>query len=205
MSFKELDFLSPKISLYYNGSLYHSSLISVLLSYISLIIIVFYSICYSLDLIQRKNPDVYYLNRYVEDAGEFPLNSSSLFHFISMGNITFNFHGFDFRSFRIIGLNEYHENLDNNNIKKVDHWLYGLCDENASKGINDLIGVEGYKECACIKKYYNSLKKEYYDVTDINFKWPMLSHGTFNSNRNIYHIIIDKCNQETLNLLFNKK
>ena len=25
------------------------------------------------------------------------------------------------------------------------------------------------------------LKKEYYDVNDINFKWPKLSHGSYNS------------------------
>ena len=205
MLFKELDFLSPKISLYYNGSLSHSSLFSINLSIISSIIIITFSIYFSLDLIERKNPDFYYLNRYVEDAGEFPLNSSSLFHFISLGNNTHNFNGFDFRSFRIIGFNDHNKNTDNNSIKKIDHWIYGLCDENVSEGINNLIEFEGYKKCACIKKYYNSLKKEYVDVNDINFKWPMISHGTFNSNGKSYHIIIDKCNQETLNLLFDKK
>ena len=205
MLFKELDFLSPKISLYYNGSLSHSSLFSINLSIISSIIIITFSIYFSLDLFQRKNPEFYYLNRYVEDAGEFPLNSSSLFHFISLGNNTHNFNGFDFRSFRIIGFNDHHENTDNNSIKKIDHWIYGLCDENVSEGINNLIEFEGYKKCACIKKYYNSLKKEYVDVNDINFKWPMISHGTFDSNGKSYHIIIDKCNQETLNLLFDKK
>ena len=170
MFFKDLDFLSPKISIYYNGSLSHSSLFSIILSIISSIIIITFSIYFSLDLIQRKNPDFYYLNRYIEDAGEFPLNSSSFFHFISLGNITFNFHGFDFRSFRIMGFNDHHENMDNNNIKQIDHWIYGVCDENDSKGINDLIKFEEYKKCACIKKYYNSLKKEYYDAKNINFK-----------------------------------
>ena len=204
MFFKELDFLSPKISLYYKGSLSHSSLFSIFLSIISSIIILTFSIYFSLDLIQRKNPDFYYLNRYVEDAGEFPLNSSSLFHFISMGSIAYHIRGFDFKSFRIIGISDHYENMDNNNIKKVDHWIYGLCDENDSKGINDLIEVEDYKESACIKKYYNSLKKEYYNVNDINFKWPLLSHGNFNINSKSYQIVIDKCNQETLELIFGK-
>ena len=205
MFIKEFDFLSPKISLYYKGSLSHSSSFSAILSIISFIIIATFSIYFSLDLIQRKNPDFYYLNRYVEDAGEFPLNSSSLFHFISLGNSTHNLIGFDFRSFRIIGFNDSHENMDNNSIKKIDHWIYGLCDVNDSKEINDLIEFEGYKKCACIKKYYNSLKKEYYDVNDINFKWPILSHGNFNSEGKFYNTIIDKCNQETLDLIFDKK
>ena len=205
MFFKEFDFLSPKISLYYKGSLSHSSLFSVILSIISSIIIITFSIYFSLDLIERKNPDFYYLNRYVEDAGEFPLNSSSLFHFISMGSTAQHIRGVDFRSFRIIGFSDYHENMDNNNIKQIDHWIYGLCNENDSKGINDIIEVEEYKECACIKKYYNSLKKEYYDANSIYFKWPMLSHGNFNINVKSYQIIIDKCNQETLELIFGKK
>jgi len=205
MFFKEFDYLSPKISLYYKGSLSHSSTFSIILSIISFIIIATFSIYFSLDLIQRKNPDFYYLNRYVEDAGKFPLNSSSLFHFISLGNYTHNLIGFDFRSFRIIGFNEHHENTDNNIIKQFEHWLYGLCDEDDSKGINDLIEFGGYKKSACIKKYYNPLKKEYYDVNDINFKWPILSHGSLNSEGKYYNIIIDKCNQETLDLLFDKK
>ena len=205
MFIKEFDFLSPKISLYYKGSLSHSSSFSIILSITSFIIITTFSIYFSLDLIQRKNPDFYYLNRYVEDAGEFPFNSSSLFHFISLGNTAHNLIGFDFRSFRIIGFNDHHENMDNNSIKKIDHWLYGLCDEEDSKEINDLIKFEGYKKSACIKKYYNPLKKEYYDINDINFKWPMLSHGSFNSEEKIYNIKIDKCTQETLDLLFDKK
>jgi len=208
MFIKEFDFLSPKISLYYKGSLSHSSSFSAILSIISFIIIATFSIYFSLDLIQRKNPDFYYLNRYTEDAGEFPFNSSSLFHFISLGNYTHNLIGFDFRSFRIIGFNAHYENIDNYIIKKVDHWIYGLYDEDDSKGINHLIEFGEYKKSACIKKYYNSLKKEYYDVNDINFKWPILSHenfNNFNNERKIYNTIIDKCNQETLDLLFDKK
>ena len=205
MFIKEIDFLSPKISLYYKGSLSHSSLFSSILSIISSIIIITFSVYFSLDLIQRKNPDFYYLNRYVEDAGEFPLNSSSLFHFITLGNISRNLLGFDFRSFRIIGFNDKHENMEDKSLKKVDHWIYGLCDENVSKGINDLIEFKEYKESACIKKYYSSLKKEYYDINDINFKWPILSHGISNPNVKTYHIIIDKCSQDTLDLMFDKK
>ena len=204
MFFKEFDFLSPKISLYYNGSLSHSSLFSAILSIISSIIIITLSIYFSLDLIEKKNPDFYYLNRYVEDAGEFPLNSSSLFHFISMGSTALHIQGIDFRSFRIMGFSDHHENMEDKNIKQIDHWIYGFCDENDSKGIYDLIQVEEYKECACIKKYYNSIKKIYYDVNDTNFKWPILSHGNFNPNVKSYQIVIDKCNQATLELIFGK-
>jgi len=38
-----------------------------------------------------------------------------------MGRIAYHIRGFDFKSFRIIGFSDHHENMDNNNIKKDDH------------------------------------------------------------------------------------
>ena len=46
-----------------------------------IIAIAFY---FSFDLINRTNPAAFYYNRYIEDSGTFPMNSSSLFHFISL-------------------------------------------------------------------------------------------------------------------------
>ena len=60
MFVKKFDFLSPKLTLYYKGSSSHSSELSGILSIISIIAIISLSIYFSLDLIQRKNPDSYY-------------------------------------------------------------------------------------------------------------------------------------------------
>ena len=128
MFVKKFDFLSPKITLYYKGSSSHSSILSGIISIISIIVIFSLSIYFSLDLIERKNPDSYYLNRFVEDAGEFPFNASSLFHYISTGDSDEdNYESFDFRSFRIIGFNTYFNYyLENRTLENFDHWLYGL-------------------------------------------------------------------------------
>ena len=205
MFLKELDFLSPEITLYYKGSKSHSSIISGILSIISISIIFAFAIYFFLNLIHRKNPDSYSLNRFVEDSGVFPINSSSLFHFISLGNLDSNiiYTGFDFRSFRIIGLDNYYvKYLEDKNLENYDHWLYGLCNnETDTEGIGYLFTSENFKKCACIRKYYNSLEKKYYNTNDENFKWPTLSHGNYHPEATYYQILIDKCNEDTLKLI----
>lgn len=204
MFVKKFDFLSPKITLYYKGSSSHSSILSGILSIISVIAIFSLSIYFSLDLIERKNPDTYYLNRFVEDAGEFPINASSLFHYISIGNSGYDDNEFfDFNSFRIIGFNTYfHYYIENRNLENFDHWIYGLCnDEKDIKDINYLLNNKEYKHCACIRKYYSSSDKKYYNTSDKNFLWPIISKGTYNPNVSFYQVIVDKCNNDSLKLI----
>ena len=204
MFVKKFDFLSPKITLYYKGSSSHSSILSGILSIISIIVIFSLSIYFSLDLIERKNPDSYYLNRFVEDAGKFPFNASSLFHYISTGNSDEdNYESFDFRSFRIIGFNTYFNYyIENRTLENFDHWLYGQCNEEIDiKEINYLLNDKEYKNCACIRKYYSSSDKKYYYTSEKNFIWPTISKGTYNPNLTFYQVIVEKCNNDSLKLI----
>ena len=57
-SIEYFDILSPEISLYYKGKLRHSSNCSGCLSIISLLLIIFFSIFFSQDLIYKTNPTV---------------------------------------------------------------------------------------------------------------------------------------------------
>ena len=105
MIFKKIDFISPEITLFYKGSLSHSSIISGVISFISCAIIITLSFFCFIGLIDREKdcPTIANNNQYIEDAGIFPLNSSSLFHFISYvedGNEP-NYEFFDFTSFNL--------------------------------------------------------------------------------------------------------
>ena len=84
MIFKKFDYLSPNVTFYYKGYLSHSSIFSGILSIFSFILIIIIAIYFSLDIIQREHPTAFYFNRFEEDVGTFPLNSSSFFHFISL-------------------------------------------------------------------------------------------------------------------------
>ena len=84
MFLSAIDFIAPRITLFHNSLINHSSNSSIILSIITIIIIIVFSIIFSLDFVFHKNPTSFYYKKYVEDAGIFPLNSSSLFHYISL-------------------------------------------------------------------------------------------------------------------------
>jgi hypothetical protein len=87
MFIKRLDFISPPVTIYYQGYLSHSSIISGIISIISIAFIFALAFYFSLDIIKRKDPNVFSYNNFIEDAGIFPINSSGFFHFISMGTL----------------------------------------------------------------------------------------------------------------------
>ena len=210
MFFKKIDFISPEITLFYKGSLSHSSIISGVISFISCSIIVCLSFYCFLGLFDREKdcPTIANNNQYTEDAGIFSLNSSSLFHFISIvrdGNQPF-YEDFDFTSFNLIGFENYGQNMENGvDITQYNHWLYGFCSkENDIKGIENLVTQHFFTKSACIRKYFDSSTQKYYEIGDKNFRWPTLEHGTFNPQNKIYSLILYKCDQEILNNIFGK-
>ena len=181
MLIRQLDYLSPPITFFHNGYLNHSSILSGLFLIISLIIIISLAIYFSLDIIERKNPTSFFLNRYIEDAGIYPLNSSSLFHFISLSLFPDNntLEGIDFQDFRIIGLEKHlGRYLNNRDLKEYNHWLYGFCNNGSDiEGINYLIDYKFFQKSACIRKFYDKNDQKYYDTKDPKFKWPVIAHG----------------------------
>ena len=205
MYFRYLDYLSPPITFYHEGFLSHSSFISIILSIISFAIIITLSVYFSLDIIMRQNPTAFYFNRYIEDAGVFPLNASSFFHFVSMAQNTSDTtdKGIDFRAYRIIGFDIYYDKyLKDKNLSNYNHWIYGICNnETDTEGISHLIKYEFFKKSACIRKYFNSKSQKYYDTNDPNFKWPVIGHGTYHPDAIFYTIIIERCKQNTLDLI----
>ena len=210
MFLKKIDFISPEITLYYKGSLSHSSIISGIISLIFCFIMICISLYYFLMLIyrERDSPKVTNNNQYVEDAGIFPLNSSSFFHFISFA-ATYNhssLYNFDFTVFNLIGLETYSQNYESDkDLKKYNHWLYGYCNKEIDiKGIENLVTQHFFTTSACIRKYYDSSSHKYYEVGDKNFRWPVTAHGTFNPQQQFYCIILIKCEQNILNNIFDK-
>ena len=205
MFLKRVDFLSPPIIFYYKGYLSHSSILSGILSIVSMILILLLAVYYSLEIIQRKNPKIFSYTTFVEDAGTFPMNSSHLFHFISMTSVLSNFvnDGINFSYFRIVGIEAYYESyLSSKNISEFEHWLYGRCNNNTdTQGISDIITYNFFEKSACIRKYYSTKDQKYYNTDDPKFKWPVIAHGTYNPNYKIYNIIIESCKEDTIDLI----
>ena len=203
MFIRNLDYLSPPITFYHQDSLSHSSIVSGILSIISFILIIVIAIYFSLDLINRENPSAFYYNRYIEDSGTFPMNSSSIFHFISLSIFENDFvdNGVNFNAFRVFGLEQYF-NYYLNDINHFNHWLYGPCINGVdNEGINNLITQSYFEKSACIKKFFDVDKQKYFNIGEPEFRWPVMAHGTYNANSQFYAIVLERCKEETINLI----
>ena len=205
MFIKRLDYLSPPITFYYQGSLSHPSIISGIISIISIMIILFLIVHYSFDIFERKILNAFYFKTFIDDAGIFPLNASSLFHFISLGESGENYwrEGVDFTRYRIIGFNDFfYYYLNDKNLSRYDHWLYGNCNNDTdTKGISHLINYKYFGNSACIRKYFNSTEQKYYDTESPKFRWPVLANGTFHENNLFYSFIVEECKEDSINII----
>ena len=202
MFLKKLDYISPPITFYHKNYLAHTSILSGIISILSFLLILMISGYFSKKIIHRQDPSVFNFKRIVEDAGTFPVNASSFFHFISLKTDTQEFYngGMDFRSFRIIGLDVHHSAyLNNKNLSNFDFWLYGYCNnESDTRGISHLINFDFFKNSACIRKYFSSADQKYYNTDDPKFRWPVEAHGTSSPNNIYYNIVFERCEDDTL-------
>ena len=69
------------------------------------------------------------------------------------------------------------------------------------EGLSNIINQTNFLNSACIRKYYNSYEKKYYDISEEHFRWPKMKYGTFNLNNEFYNVIIEKCEDNILNMI----
>ena len=203
--FRWIDFLKPNVGLAHRGDIFQYSPFTGIVSLIQIILTIASIVYFSKSIISRQQPTTHIYEGYSEDKGSFSINSTSFSH-----SITFNTYNAtslvnnDFESFLIIGIKKnlnYYINIYKNNKSKIDHWLYGPCDKSDFQKIENEYEEMIYSSSACIKKYYNSDDNIYYDKNDKNFKWPQLAYGNSNGDDNNYNVIIEKCQEDTLNLI----
>ena len=204
-----LDFVSPRITLYNNNLLNHTSYFSIILSILTIIIIIIFSIIFSLDFLFYKNPTSFYYKRYVDDIGYFPLNSSSMFHFISLLTLDNNIL-FDDSILSVIGVQISESQIYEYKFNRTlyNHWIYGLCDNN---DINDKIKyiddekLLNFKKSYCIKYYFDKDLLKLFSIKDEGFKYPYIEHGQSNEKSIYYGIFIQFCeNNSYYNIEINK-
>ena len=204
MLFKEIDFLSPEITLFHLGNKNHYSIFSIILSINLIIILIIFSIIFSLDLIKRKNTVAYSSKTWENDIGTFSLDDNNFFHFFTIyseiypysdeyNSSLMNFFGF---------INFNRTIIKEEEIYNVSHWIYDICNENELNRINEYKDyVDHNFTRLCIKHYFNNETKKYSYYTDKDFIWPNISHGIENPNFTSYTIVMSKCfENEYLNI-----
>ena len=200
--FRNLDNISPNISLKYEGNNKHSSSLSGLLTIAGYIIIFSLFIQMIINLIFFKNPtSAFYFRRLTPDAGFFPLNSSSMFHYLYYNN---KLH-FNPKIYQIIGLQQIYieDYIENNcNISLFNHYIYEPCTKKYINNNQEIEKILNYSEYLnfglCISKYYNSKKNKLISINDSEFEFPYLDKGRSNEKGYFYGIILQKCINNTL-------
>ena len=200
MFLKKLDMLSPPITLYFKEENQHSSIFSGILSCLAYALVLIAGVYYAREFINKESPKAYFFNRYIFDAGTFPVNSSSMFNFIQLADTGTNQEiPFDFSVFRVIGVDDifYEQYYENPNIvEEKDHWVYGYCNNNSdTQGISYLVNFNYYEQSACIRKFYDKNKKKYFNTGEEGFRWPIIEKGCSNPNRTYFGIILQRCDQ----------
>ena len=208
MPLSSLDFLSPKITLFYNGHSSHISHIGGFLSVLFLILLVSQIFKFLYDIIDppiyssfiyRENNEN---NKYNQTLDYFGIN-----HFIQMYSESNRgwFGDFDNKNLIIYGIKETNKNIYNNNddetnnidLYNTEHWLYDKCEnileinKNLFSEISQII--TNYSNSICLRYYYNPLDKVYYEIGFQGYISPYLESNLINERRYIYKIIIEKC------------
>ena len=201
MFLKNLDYFSGQITLFFNHNDKHSSIFSGILSLIYFIIIIYFSILFSLDFLLLRNPTAFFYKRFINEVGKFTLDSKGIFHFISFNSDKEYGIEIDKRAFTIIGVTENDSIMQlNNNISLYDHWIYDLCDQTdimkLKKYFTDEIN-EYYSNSLCIQKFYNKTNKNIILKNKNGFNYPFLEHGSSKLNNKIYGIYIQMCQNNT--------
>ena len=207
INLSNFDFLSPRITLYQKGKIRHSSIFSGILTLLSYSLCFLITIYFSLELIQHKKPMAYFYKSFKNETGYFPLNSSSLFHYILFMNAHKEFITFNSKYLRIKGVRNISYNLYPDDIDKEDHWIYDICDSQIQleEDIEKLIYKNNinYFNGACVKYYFNSTDKTYYKHNHMNYIPPYLLHGNSRTDNLYYSIIIERCRNNSIdNLIF---
>ena len=214
MSISKLDFLSPKITLYYNGNSAHISYIGGLLSFFFLILIILLLVNFFFFFIY---PEISSIFIYEENIENFKysqnIDYSGINHFIQIYGYSNGgaFGDFDKKNIIIYGIKETSENIYYNeeiktNLSNTEHWIYDKCqnlieiNKNLLTDISQIIS--NYTKSICVRFYYNPRDHKYYEVGLDGYISPNLETSYLTEKRNIYKIIIEKCDN---NSIFNDK
>ena len=199
-----MDIISPEITLYYNGRKSHVSNIGGFFSvcYTSLILLFsFYKIW---DVL--LNPKIISSIIYEQNLNNKifqPIGYTGIKHFIQLYSHKDTGWFGDFYKKNII-IYSVRENqttsIDDSqhNLANTEHWLYDNCEK--IYDINDKLFSEisniipNYKNSICLRYYYNISTKEYYEIGFDGFVTPNLETNEISEKKNVYKILIEKCN-----------
>ena len=204
---KDIDFLSPPITLFHLEKRTHTSKLGACFVIALVIACSSYTIFLIYNLISHKKMTYIFHKKFEYEAGYYSFDPSSVFHFIQIFAPQSGGYFDKFDSRYIRAYTTYAQsNLSYSNLDLYDHWVFDTCRKNIDdKDLDDSLfqNVENFTNGVCIRHYYNSSERKYYSLEDKGFKWPHLEHGISQRNNIYLTTIVQKCsNDSIINELF---
>ena len=207
MTLSSIDFLSPKITLFYNGNNSH---ISHFGGFLSLIFIVVLILSISIHILQIFEPKINSILVYEQNVDDNKYNQtlgySGINHFFQVYSRSDSgwFGDFDPKNIIIYGIKEANKKIYDNNIDlyKTEHWVYDKC-ENIIEINNHLFSdiskiIKNYTKSICLRFYYNPNEQKYFEIGNDEFINPEIETNFITEKNYIYKIKIEKCINESI-------
>ena len=187
--FKIIDFIPPKITLFYEGDRRYSTTTGGIFSII-IIFVGFYT--FTNQLISYLNYDINYIQHYrnyIDNLGyEFNNDINSFFIFVNFLDFSLKNTDIDLNKIRLIATFRSFINVNELSFFENDHWLFADCDSMNLEPELIKFSEDDLSKAVCIKYYYNSNEKHYYSINDENFKKPKIEKSS-----DILSIFAHKC------------
>ena len=196
MFISNFDYISPDITLFYNGSSKHSSFFSGILSIFLTMFAVIFGYFISMDFLFHKNPTSFYFRKSFKDIPEFSLNTNNFFHYVTLINSNEEYADFNLSQQFVFGFQNI--NLTNiqsfNSLENETIWIYELCQEDDYIQYVDFFST--YEKTVlehsfCIEKMNKS--GIIYSKYDKEFEYPIIGHGVSTTENIDYGILIGPC------------
>ena len=207
MTLRNIDFLSPKITLFYYGNPRHSTIFGSILTLCFFFISIFYIIYLIINISHHELSNYIFYRSYIPHISNYYFNDTSgIFHYFQLYDTKTKSYGEYNPKFIRIFMSRLHqayqENIDN--LSENEHWVYDLCtyekdNKNIDKKVFEEDKIKTFEISACLKYYYDNQSHTYYNIDDKNnFKYPYLIHSKGNNNNLFLETIIEKCENSSI-------
>ena len=132
MRIKFIDYLSPKITLFYYGDRRHSSFLGGLLTILMVVLSSVYVSYLIYSIVGHANKNFMLYKSYLIDAGQFYFNDTTgIFHYFQIYDIRNKLYGeYNKKYVRIFMSRLYRSYINNREIlSENEHWVYDSCRE----------------------------------------------------------------------------
>ena len=172
---QNIDLISPKITLFYEGNRRYPTILGGLFTIIICLVIIISFIEQFISFLNYDVKEVQYYRKYLDDIGTYEFNNNKESVFININFLSFYKKpvDIDLNKVMLFASVEPIRTINEESFSAVDHWLFDYCSK--IKLEKELISSIDISKAVCISYYYSSNDTKYYSINDKNFQTPKIT------------------------------